>query len=955
LKDVGNRQLRLAGNAALLGCWLAGRAWLALDLDQPIERRRRLAAGSGAVAAFATERSLATDLGLVWLPSPAATDHPAGEPGRARGELATPDTAPIDEAFRVATSGSTGEPKWIAMGHGALAARIAGAQATYGWGPGHVVLHRIPLSFDAALLELLLPLLLGARVVLAEDDRDPAAVLELAARESVTTLVGLASWLEVLLERRADLAGCGALSQLISGGEPIGPGFRRALGRLAVAPAVFNSYGPAEACIEATCRRLAGGELDPSSPPPSIGTALPGTRAWVVDDRGRPVPLGVEGELVLAGAGLALGYVGDAATGGFRQGPSGERCYFTGDRARQRGDGALLFSGRADRQLKLSGLRFDASEVEAALGEHPAVAAAAVRQQGGLVAHLVLRQQVPASSLVAHARQLLPRPMRPSAWRVHAELPTLPSGKVDLQRLGTGEFAGEPLAMAAREPAPGLETRLVPLVLAQLPVHAASADRARPRTLDPEADFFALGGSSLGAIRLLAAVAQELGREVPLAEFFRAPTLAHLAAWLAEGDASRAHADRQRVAATWERMRADARLAPSTGPPSDPNFGPPAAPSTRPGDPNSPGSPTKSAVLLTGATGFLGAFLLVELLEAQPGEVRCLVRAKTAEEARARVERNLASFGLNLATDARVHFVPGDLSRPQLGLGAEERASLGAGLGRIVHSAAVVDFFRDYEALRGANVEGTRCLLELAWEAGARFDLVSTIGVLVGAKSPARPRDERTPLAELDDLEGGYEQSKWVAEALTLEAARRGLQVAIHRPGRVAPSAGRCPGAGSSADFAGRFLLGCLELGSAPDLDAPIDLVPVDHVARAVVHLGPGCHHLLHPEPTPYRRLLEAARSRGHQLDFVDLETWRARLADSERLAPVAALLQGLDGPGAERALTPDRALAGIDSTASHAELRRLGIEVPAVDAAWCDAVIRHLEQRGELRLPQAP
>lgn len=925
--------------AALFGIWRAGRAWLAIDAGEPLARRRELLAGAGAVAVVSHDTELAEACGLPGLAPPRGDDE-----GSLPTTTKSASPVPSDwqsgwessDAYLVATSGSTGSPKVIAVGHGALANHHAGAAAFYGWTQDDVFLSRIPLTFDAALIELLTPLSLGATVVLTDETaaRDPMQVLELAARHGVTVLVGVATWLEALLTEGERVAGLAALRQLISGGEIPGPRLRALWTALPRRPDFFNSYGPAEACIEAVAQRLEVHDLDPAGPTPPIGRALPGVRAYVLDEAGEPTLAGVEGELVLGGAGLARGYV--AATAGddarFRADllAGAGRAYWTGDRASRRSDGALVFHGRRDRELKLGGRRLDPEEVESVLLGHADVRLAAVvpSPQHTLVAHLVLAREVPLDELRRFVQARLPKSLCPSEWRVHSELPQLSNGKLDLQRLQRAPLLGTRLVEADEPARDELEARLVRSFAAHLGLDSPGRNT----------DYFAAGGNSMGAIRLVTELREELGVPLRLADFFRTATPATLADWIRSGGTAE---DRS---ATWARMRADAALDPGL-----------VATAPSAGD----------AVLLTGATGFLGAFLLVELAQ-QFAEVRCLVRATDAATAERRTRDNLTRYGLTLPADIRLVAFAGDLEAPHFGLDPDAWQTLSAGLAAVVHNGAAVDFFRDYAALAAANVTSTRTAVELALATGAELNLISTIGVVARETSDPAPIQEGTPICLPGEsaesgvcvpLEGGYEQTKWVAEELVREAGRRGLRVRIFRPGRIAASAVTSPGAGNAADFAGRFLVGCLELGAAPELDAAFDLTPVDHVARAVTQLlaeGPesaGTWHLLHPVPTPYRALFEAARARGHALEFVPLATWRARLAARPvaDLAPIAALLDGLDDETAAQKLAPDAALAGVDSRRSFAKLAALGLTPPTIDAAYAAAAIAFLESGGHL------
>ena len=967
--DAGHQPLRIAiamprsplQVALLIATWRAGGAWLVVD--PALEASRATLATADVHALLTLE-----DKGRPLLHEALGFEHAPVFLAPSESGAGSAPRASAADAYLIATSGTTGEPKVIAVPHHALANQVAAARAVYGFGPRDVVPHRIPLTFDAALLELMSPLAAGAevRLVSADVGRDPEPFAAEAAAAGATCLLGVSSWLEALVATPAWPPP--HLRLVITGGEAPRPPLVDALTALPKVRAI-NSYGPAEACIEATAH-----ELRPSDAlRPPIGRALPGCEAHVLDANGEPALPGVLGEIVVAGAGLGRYLPGadgeplpDAAR--FRPHPRGieeARAYWTGDRAYRLPTGELIFAGRVDRELKLGGRRVDIDGLERAIeravarvagvglvalslttGEHP-ILIAHVEHAGASAAGAALAGL--HAELEAAVRGAVPRGLRPAHWQVHATLPRFSSGKIDYRALTDGQL-GRRLQRALIAPKTPREARALELFAA----HLGDAE------VGMATSFFDAGGHSLSALGLLAELrtAPELGpraADLTLTDLFQHATPAALSEWL---DAPlNAKAELEAIHA---RMRTDAEL---------------------PADWSLAAASGGQATLLTGATGFLGAFLLARLQSA--GEVTCLVRAADDAAALARVAANLARFGLELAPHVRA--VAGDLAAPRFGLDPERWEELVQASGQVLHNGAAVDFFRGYDALRGANVLGTRTALELAFASGARLLLVSTIGVpaMAGAgatqcadntSSPSTPIDERTPIAALNEQQEGYEQSKWVSEALAADAASRGLDVRIVRPGRVAASRVVSPGAAAVDDFAHRFWLGCLELGIAPDLESAFDLVPVDDVARATCTAlaaedPPSVLHLLHPKRTPFAVLLGAAERAGHQLTRCAPDEWiqlvRAQLSSLpggaspaaplapalERLAPVVALLEADASTGQGAGLSPgtpldaDAALDRVDSRASQAWLAANEALPGPLDAAYFDALIARLDR----------
>jgi myxalamid-type nonribosomal peptide synthetase MxaA len=344
------------------------------------------------------------------------------------------------------------------------------------------------------------------------------------------------------------------------------------------------------------------------------------------------------------------------------------------------------------------------------------------------------------------------------------------------------------------------------------------------------------------------------------------------------------------------------------------------------------GAETADDVLLTGATGFLGAFVLQALLQRSDASVRCLVRADSGDEARSRLAAALQKYGLaGAALDGRIEAVPGDVSQPNAGLPPDSYDALAEQVGAIVHSAARVHWLAPFEELVAPNVDGTRRMLELATCGRAKsVHHISSIGVF-----PYRPD---VPVFEDSDLDhdellfGGYVQTKWVAEKLVERAGELGLTVRTYRPGTLTGSSRT--GHFSRASFLDRLLIGSVQLGSSPILARAIEMTPVDYCAAGIAALvndpaARGVYHLTNPAPVPAERLHALIAEAGYDIDREPFDSWRDRL---------------LASPGFEQnALYPFRLfLAGVQadqlspppygSDRAQAALAAAGVVCPPVD-----------------------
>nr|WP_280498748.1 non-ribosomal peptide synthetase [Nocardia cyriacigeorgica] len=440
-------------------------------------------------------------------------------------------------AYVLFTSGSTGRPKGVAMSHGAIVNRLRWMQSAYvAIDSTDALLQKTPATFDVSVPEFFWPLQVGARMVLAKPDghRDPAYLADLMRRESITVAHFVPSMLAAFLaEEPVEVP---ALRHIFCSGETL-PAAIAHRARALTGARVHNMYGPTETAVEITAHEVT--DADDTVLP--IGGPVWNSQAYVLDSRLRPVPAGVPGELYLAGAQLAHGYLGRPDLTGDRFvanpfGAPGSRMYRTGDLMSWTADGELNFLGRTDFQVKVRGLRIELGEVEAALLALPAVAQAVVlvRDDHGsgaqLVAYLVpeaaadtvTAPSTDIESIRAQLARVLPAYMIPTGFVVLDAFPVNASGKLDRKALPAPVAA--PVEFIAPEGA--AETLVAELFTALLGAPRVGAGD----------DFFGSGGNSLIATQLASRLSKATGRQVPVRAIFDAPTVRELAR-LIEADA----------------------------------------------------------------------------------------------------------------------------------------------------------------------------------------------------------------------------------------------------------------------------------------------------------------------------------------------------------------------------------------------------------------------------------
>ncbi len=545
---------------AYLGILYAGCAVLPVDPADPDERIGSLLADSGACLALTHERLLARaaswPVPAVAIDAPARPDPAApapaapapAAPAPATSAPATPTLAgaravhPQQAAYVLYTSGSTGAPKGAVVPHDAIVNRILWMQEEYRLAPGDRVLHKTPVTFDVSMWEIFWPLTTGGCLVLAEPGRhrDPRYVLDVLARERVGTAHFVPTMLAPVVAEARRAGGPGpALTRVICSGESL-PGSLAAAAIDVLAADVHNLYGPTEAAVDVTAWPCPPGAAGPVP----IGWPITGVSCRVLDDRGRPLPPRLPGELYLGGRCVGRGYVSRPALTAASFGPArgaepGARYYRTGDRARERADGALEFLGRRDDQVKIGGIRVEPGEIEQALRREPGVTDAAVvvrrdaRGRDTLIGYVVpaVAAGTEPGQLRARLRRVLPGHLVPAAIVGLDRLPLGPSGKLDRRALAaiappsTGPPGGPATGGAAAQPATVVERQLAGLWQAHLGIAGIEADQ----------DFFALGGDSILALRLVGA-ARDAGLPLTVTDMLQERTIRALAARLEPAD-----------------------------------------------------------------------------------------------------------------------------------------------------------------------------------------------------------------------------------------------------------------------------------------------------------------------------------------------------------------------------------------------------------------------------------
>ena len=799
---------------ALLATLKAGGAYLPLDVSYPAERLNYMLK-DGAPVVLLTQKQLllrvsVEDVVVLMVDEDSISCRPLDNLESERLALQSRHLA-----YVIYTSGSTGAPKGVMVEHRNVVNLIHWHCATFDLREGSRTSCVAAIGFDAASWEIWPALAIGATLALASSEVicDPEALLEWWEKQQLDV-----SFLPTPLAELAFSRGINnpRLRTLLVGGDR--------LNRRPVAPsfALINNYGPTETTVVAT-----SGRIQDAQAVLHIGRPIANTQIYILDSNRRPVPIGATGELYIAGAGMARGYLNrpELELQQFVADPFSKdahaRMYRSGDLARWRRDGTVEFLGRNDEQVKIRGYRIELGEIQAQIARHKDVSEAIVVAREDvpgvkrLVAYVTRRegQQPNIERLRAHLQGVLPEYMVPSAFVVLASLPLTSNGKLDRRALPAPEldsYASQHYAAPQGE---------AEQALADIWQDLLSVERVGRYD-----NFFELGGHSLLAVMSVFRINQSLGCTLKVTDIYKTPVMRDLAKRATGSTADDEIVDLVREAALGEEIAA------------------------LPGHRNV----TATAVLLTGGTGFVGRFLLAQLLSDTDATIYCLVRGTSKRQASLRLRASLSMWDLwRDEFESRIVAIPGDLRLPWLGIEAATYKNLCGCIDSIYHCATSMNHLETYAMAKAANVDASKELVRFATRAKPKLiNYISTLGVFgVSAAGTTRVVDEQTSIDyETHRSSQGYVASKWVGEKVFLNASERGVPCNIFRLGLMWADTEQ--GRYDELQHGYRMLKSSFLRGYGIE-NYGFEMVPtpVDYAARAVVHLGirrSGGHGIFH-------------------------------------------------------------------------------------------------------------
>ncbi|KAK7906373.1 polyketide synthase [Apiospora marii] len=940
---------------AMLGVAFAGRGYVPLDPDFARERLRHMAAEAG-LRLILVQPELAEQARGLAAAGCKIVEVSEEKDKPSHGVWLHRETATDNPFYVIYTSGSTGKPKGIVLSESNTRAMLISHNEHHRFSPDDRILFHSSMAFDLSVAQLWGALTSGATMLLAKRNvrKEPSALARFMREARVTvTYFPPTQFATVLSVGQDDLKQCSTYRDAIFAGEFLPPRVVRAIYDLGIQGLVIsNQWGPSEATVQTSCHNPAYPAEDATNVP--IGYGLPNCSHYIVDALLQPVPAGVIGEICQGGPQVSRGYMGRPAetARGFVQdvfaGPDyvaqgWTTMYRTGDRGRFLRDGQMECHGRiaGDTQVKLRGFRMDLAEVEnefyaaakrlgssvivdvvvvpralsPELSPDSKIAATDSMDERQLVAFLVTsrevvdnkaRQDLVKQLHVAASEHLNPY-MLPNAYHLATQLPSLSSGKHDRLELRTMKLdpvfplLTGPTELPEEDRVDPQDERLQ--ILASVTQVFRDVLKLDPKMhIEPSQSFFELGGHSVLALRVLAKVRTTSGLRIQPKDFFAAPTPAGVAAIVIK--------ERGFEPLQWENAGAQVDWQAEAKLPETSEFYPSKLKTNNNG----------AKILLTGADSTVGLHMLVEILNKEPSATVIAMGTEeplTKEALIADIEQH--GLGDEKTLAERVEFLSGALSMPQLGLSADEFTGLRDSVKSIFHFGSRVSLLKPHSELEQVNLRATKDIIRLAagagpdtaihylstwsvshlqdWRTTHRLDHHSQQKDGADTIKTERAPDFFYPVGS--DL--AYFKTRWAAEMMMAQAAKRGIQTRIYRASAL--SAGDADATEESNFFAG-LMRDIVQTGSVPDLGGDdgldMDLVPPTYIARTIHQIvrktetktnqSGGVFHIRNRSPLSVRGLVGALHKMGKEARIVPAREWHRRIEKQGALyAAVAA------------------------------------------------------------------
>lgn len=778
---------------------------------------------------------------------------------------------PDDLLYIIYTSGTTGKPKGVMIPHRAVHNFIVGASNKINY-KNKTVISQTTVCFDVFVLESLLPLTTGLKVVIADESevKIPDLLKQLIIKENVNVIHTTPGKLKALLNSEAYLDSFTKLTDIITGGEPLIGELLKKIKEHTNAR-IYNVYGPTETTVFSTFKDM----TDCSDV--TIGTPIANTRIYILDKFNNIMPIGIPGELYIGGEGLTKGYVNmnETSNGKFVYLPfdKTERVYKTGDLARWYPKGEIEFLGRIDNQVKIRGFRIELEEIENAISTFEGIKNVSVidwensEEIKNLCAYVVLDKEISFSDLRKYLLKSLPKYMVPSYYVKIDEIPLTNNGKVDRNRL-TLPTTNISLDSEYVKPRNGVDEALVKCWLKVLQSECLGIDD----------NFFEIGGDSLSIINVQTRIFS-YGWNLTTQDLYKYPTIRQLSDYICSLDKGMGSGKGSSFGYDLPEITVKAD-------------------SSRDFSRNS-----RKSFFVTGVTGFLGAHILYELYQKTDLDIYCLIRAENDMLARKKLADILdfyfhSKIAMNDLYD-RVHIVAGDITIAMFGLDRKSYDRLAKSTDVIIHAAALVKHYGKYDYFKEINIQGTEEVIKFAKLAGCDLYHIST-STLTSLTDNESVNVENVRSLLQDNV---YIKSKLKAERIVINEINNGLNAGIIRVGNLTGrySDGAFQKNISENAFYNK-LKSIIELGIIPDnmLKTEVEFTPVDLCSQAIVGLiaeGNGLYGITNVYNNNYLsidKLIDVFRKLGLTIEVYDRIRFNEYIVNQLNSKEVSHKLSGI-------------------------------------------------------------
>lgn len=828
-----------------------GGAYLPLDKDMPSERIRYVLKDSNAKIVLVSDELKDNLIGL--------TQYYVLEMNKLKGEEANPLTKleGKDAAYIIYTSGSTGNPKGVVNIHDGICNRLLWMQEQFPIGPKKKVLHKTPYTFDVSVWELIWPLIVGATIVIAKPNghKDPEYIVDIIKKEKINVIHFVPSMLKNTLKANEYWRDT-SLNYVICSGEALEIDTVRKYYSLLDVQLV-NLYGPTEAAIDVTCKIIDKNSVNDYI---SIGKPISNIRLYKLNDELMFTPPEVPGELYISGIGLARGYLNDKekTESVFLRCPWDnkepyERIYRTGDIVKFDCNGDIIYLNRKDFQVKLRGQRIELGEIEKTIKEIEFVEDAIVMVKENLDGQQLLVAYVKArieeqQAIIEYISQFLMDYMVPQKIKFIKEIPLNSNGKVDRKKLASLEFEFD-----TKEEDDNLENYY------EMIVAEAFKEVLHMNNIGRNSDFYENGGTSLSFYEIKIFIDKKTKFNIPYEVIMGKSLVSNIAKSIKQFIEKKHIMGRDKI--DFNRELDDLFIDNNNN------------------NKDLEESFLKDNIFLTGATGFLGAFLLRDYLEYKAStKVFCLVRAETENEGIKRIIKNMKRWNVwNEEYLDRIYVVCGDLSEKSLGLSEEKIEFLQNHIDIICHNGCEVNFSIPYSKIKQTNVLGTREIINILINGKKKkMEYMSTISVFSKEDYMAGCVSENTMPKHINNLALGYAQSKVIVEYMLQDVINKKYHIDIFRIGRIM---GSLMDGQENHDMFYKMNQLCKSIGIYPDISMSFDCIPVDVVSKVITYISmdkksANTYHVIHPNANEKQDLKQIFGVKDNDMKGVSWDEW---------------------------------------------------------------------------------